>query len=118
MRLRDNGGMAGARVIGGELVTSLEDGRILKLPADRMARLLAVLDDMAISAGRFSGDTMVLDSSAAHSVLDLEDLLTTRWQDGAVIAAKVARFRAAADIPMWHCRRGLPRLCGRISNMA
>ena len=99
MRLRDNGGMAGARVIGGELVTSLEDGRILKLPADRMARLLAVLDDMAISAGRFSGDTMVLDSSAAHSVLDLEDLLTTRWQDGAVIAAKVARFRAAADIP-------------------
>jgi superfamily II DNA or RNA helicase len=98
-RLRDRGGMAAARVIGGELVTSLDDGRILKLPADRMARLLAVLDDMAISAGRMSGDKMVLESSAAHSVLDLEDLLTTRWQDGAVIAAKVARFRAATDIP-------------------
>jgi superfamily II DNA or RNA helicase len=98
MRLRDRGGMATARVIGGELITNLDDGRILKLPADRMARLLAVLDDMAVAASRMTGDTLVMAPGAAHSVLDLEDVLATRWQSGAAIAAKVARFRAAPVI--------------------
>ena len=46
LRLRERGGIAAARVIDGELVTSLDDGRILKLPAERAARLLAVLDDL------------------------------------------------------------------------
>ena len=32
-------------------------------------------------------------------MLDLEDLVTARWHDGAVIAAHVARFRAVAEIP-------------------
>ena len=99
MRLHERGGMAAARLIDGEVVTSLDDGRILKLPAERIARLLAVIEDMALSAGRTAGGTMVLDAAAAHTVLDLEDILTTRWQDGAVIAAHVARFRAGADIP-------------------
>jgi SNF2 family DNA or RNA helicase len=40
---------------------------------------------------------MVLDATAAHTVLDLEDVLTTRWQEGA--AAHVARFRTIAEIP-------------------
>ena len=51
MRLRERGGMAAARVIDGEVVTSLEDGRILKLPAERIARLLAVMDDLIEAAG-------------------------------------------------------------------
>jgi superfamily II DNA or RNA helicase len=99
MRLHERGGMAAARIIDGEVVTSLDDGRILKLPSDRIARLLAVMDDLIESASRTTGETMVLDAGAAPSVLDLEDLVTTRWQDGAVIAAHVARFRAAVDIP-------------------
>ncbi len=99
LRLRERGGMSGARVIDGEVVTSLDDGRILRLPADRIARLLAVMDDMIEAAGRTSGDTMVLDAAAAPNVLDLEDLVTARWQDGAVIAAHIQRFRAAAEIP-------------------
>jgi superfamily II DNA or RNA helicase len=99
MRLRERGGMAAARVIDGEVVTSLEDGRILKLPAERIARLLAVMDDLVESAGRSVGETMVLDGSAAPSVLDLEDLVTTRWQDGAMIIEQVARYRAVTDIP-------------------
>jgi superfamily II DNA or RNA helicase len=99
MRLRDRGGMANARIIGDELITSLDDGRILKLPADRMARLLEVLEDMAEAAARMTGDTMVLEAAAAPAVLDLEDLLTTRWQDGAAIAGKLARLRSPADIP-------------------
>jgi superfamily II DNA or RNA helicase len=99
MRLHERGGLASARVIDGEVVTSLDDGRILKLPAERIARLLAVIEDMIEASSRTSGDTMVLEAGAAHTVLDLEDVLTTRWQDGAVIAARVERFRAIADIP-------------------
>jgi superfamily II DNA or RNA helicase len=99
MRLHERGGMAAARMVDGEVVTSLDDGRILKLPADRVARLLAVIDDLIESAPRTTGDTMVLDEAAAPSVLDLEDLVTTRWQDGAMIVERVARFRAVAEIP-------------------
>jgi SNF2 family DNA or RNA helicase len=58
-----------------------------------------VMDDMIEAAGRTTGETMVLDAAAAPNVLDLEDLVITRWQDGAVIAAQVERFRAVADIP-------------------
>ena len=99
MRLHERGGMASARILDGEVVTSLDDGRILKLPAERIARLLAVIEDMIDASSRTTGDTMVLEATAAHTVLDLEDVLTTRWQDGAVIAANVARFRALAEIP-------------------
>ncbi len=103
MRLHERGGMASARILGTEVVTSLDDGRILKLPADRVARMLAVIEDMINSASRTQGgaqgDTMLLDAAAAHTVLDLEDVLTTRWQDATVIAASVARFRAVGEIP-------------------
>lgn len=96
MRLRDRGGIGSARVIGGEVVTSLDDGRVLKLPAERVARLLAVIDDLAEASQRLSGDTLELDADQAADVLDLEDILATRWQDGAAAAAHVARFRTAA----------------------
>jgi superfamily II DNA or RNA helicase len=98
-RLRERGGIAAARVIDGEVVTSLDDGRILKLPADRIARLLAVMDDLVEAAARTTGETLTLDAAAAPNMLDLEDLVTTRWHDGAVIAAHLARFRAVADMP-------------------
>lgn len=97
MRLHERGGMESARVLDGEVITSLDDGRILKLPAERIARLLAVIEDMIEASSRTTGDTMVLDAAAAHTVLDLEDVLTTRWQEGA--AAHVARFRTVAEIP-------------------
>jgi hypothetical protein len=96
MRLHERGGMESARILNGEVVTSLDDGRILRLPAERIARLLAVIEDMIEASSRTSGDTMVLDATAAHTVLDLEDVLTTRWQEGA--AAHVARFRTVAEI--------------------
>jgi superfamily II DNA or RNA helicase len=99
MRLLDRGGMPAARVVDGEILTSLDDGRILKLPAGRIARLLAVIEEMQLSATLPGSGAMVLQAGAAHSVLDLEELLTTRWQDGADIAARVARFRAPADLP-------------------
>jgi superfamily II DNA or RNA helicase len=97
MRLHERGGMQSARVLDGEVITSLDDGRILKLPAERIARLLAVIEDMIEASSRTTGDTMLLDAAAAHTVLDLEDVLITRWQEGA--AAHVARFRTVAEIP-------------------
>ena len=36
MRLRERGGIGAARIVDGELITSLDDGRILKLPAERI----------------------------------------------------------------------------------
>jgi superfamily II DNA or RNA helicase len=101
MRLRERGGMATARIIDGEILTSLDDGRILKLPADRIARLLTVVDDLIESAGRTTTEeTLTLDAAAAPSMLDLEELVTTRWNDGTVIANHVARFRPVTDIPV------------------
>ena len=99
LRLRERGGIAAARIVDGEVITSLADGRILKLPEERITRLLAVMDDLMEAACRINGEALELDSGEAPAVLDLEDLVTTRWQDGAAIAAHVARFRNVADIP-------------------
>jgi superfamily II DNA or RNA helicase len=100
MRLRDQGGIAAARVESGEIITSLEDGRIAKLPAGRIGRLLAVINGLVdVAASSATDDMMELEAEEASSVLDLEELVATRWEDGAAIAARVARFRPAADIP-------------------
>ena len=81
------------------MITSLANGRILQLPEERIARLLAVMDDLIAAACRINGEALELDTGEAPTVLDLEELVTTRWQDGAAIAARVARFRNLADIP-------------------
>ncbi|HET8996819.1 MAG TPA: DEAD/DEAH box helicase, partial [Acetobacteraceae bacterium] len=99
MRLRERGGIDAARIIDGEVITSLDDGRILRLPAERTRHLLAIVDDLIETASRTTGDSLVMDADAAPAVLDLEDLVTARWQDAATIAAHVERFRAAAELP-------------------
>jgi superfamily II DNA or RNA helicase len=99
MHLRDRGGMAAARVVNGELVTSMADGRILKLPADRIARLLGVVDDLFEATHRTANGILELDTVQAAEVLDLEDIITTRWQDGSAIAAQIGRLRASGEIP-------------------
>ena len=98
-RLLDRGGMASAQVVDGEIITSLDDGRVLKLPADRIGRLLAVMGDLLDSARRTSESAIELPSTEAPAVLDLEDLLTTRWEDAGAIEAYAARFRESSVIP-------------------
>ncbi len=98
-RLLDRGGMTAAQVVDGELITSLEDGRILKLPAERISRLLTVMADLIDAAHRTADGGLLLPDGEAASVLDLEDLLTTRWENAAAIEAYAERFRGEADIP-------------------
>ena len=98
-RLLEAGGMAAAQVVAGEVVTSLPDGRILKLPAERVTRLLAVMADLLDNARRVADGAILLPNTEASAVLDLEDLLPTRWDDAATIASYAHRFRGVADIP-------------------
>ena len=99
IRLLERGGIAAAQIVDGELITSLDDGRILKLPAERIGRLLTVMADLIEAAGRTAEGGLLLANDEAASVLDLEDLLTTRWENAAAIEAYARRFRGAADIP-------------------
>jgi superfamily II DNA or RNA helicase len=96
--LMERGGMAAARVVDGELITSLDDGRIVKLPADRVSRLLAIMTDLVAAEHRMSDDTLVLPEGEAATLIDLEDLLVTRWKNAAAIEAYVERFRNAPEI--------------------
>jgi superfamily II DNA or RNA helicase len=98
-RLLARGGMEAAQIVDGELITSLDDGRILKLPAERIGRLLGVMSDLLDAARRTADGVLLLPDAEAASVLDLEDLLTTRWENAAAIASYAQRFRGAAEIP-------------------
>jgi superfamily II DNA or RNA helicase len=97
-RLLDRGGFGTAQIIDGELITSLDDGRILRLPAERIRRLLAVMTDLIDAARRTADGGLLLADAEAASVLDLEDLLTTRWENAAAIEAYAERFRGQAAI--------------------
>ncbi len=98
VRLLDRGGMDNAQIEGEDLITSLDDDRILRLPAERMRRLLTVMADLLEAARRTADGGLVLPDGEAASVLDLEDLLHTRWENAAAIEAYAQRFRGAADI--------------------
>ncbi len=98
-RLLDQGGIDAAKIVDGVLITSLDDGRILKLPAERIRRLLTVMTDL-IDAARSKGtERLLLSSGEAASVLDLEDLLPTRWENASAIEAYARRFRGEIAIP-------------------
>ncbi len=84
------------KTLGDELVTSLEDGRVVRLPADRVRRLMAVVGDLMEAAANRTDSALLLPAGEAPAMLDLEELLTTRWQDASEVAATVERFR---DLP-------------------
>ncbi len=92
------GGMEAAQIVGDDLITTLDDGRVVKLPAERIRRMLAIMGDL-IEAADSREDTIVLPDAEAATVLELEQLLLTRWQDAGKIEAYVARFRGEPEIP-------------------
>ncbi len=92
------GGMDTAQIVGEDLITTLDDGRVVKLPAERIRRMLAIMGDL-IEAADSREDTLVLPDAEAATVLELEQLLLTRWQDSGKIEAYVQRFRGDPEIP-------------------
>ncbi len=92
------GGMEAAHVVGEHLITTLEDGRVVKLPAERIARMLSIMGDL-IEAAETRENTLTLPDAEASTVIELEQLLLTRWQDAGRIKAYTERFRGEADIP-------------------
>jgi superfamily II DNA or RNA helicase len=98
-RLLDRGGIDAAKIVDGELITSLEDGRILKLPAEKIRRLLAVMTDLIEAARRTGEGRLLLPEAEAPGVLDLEDLLSTRWENASAIEAYARHFRGEMAIP-------------------
>jgi len=98
-RLIERGGLAAAQVVGDELITTLDDGRVVKLPADRIRRLLAIMGDLIESAGRIHDGPLTLPATEAATVLELEDVVATRFENAATIKAYVNQFRDHAAIP-------------------
>jgi len=97
-RIVERGGMDAAQVVDGELITTLGDGRIVKLPAERIRLLLTVMGDLIEAAGRLTGDALVLPQGEAAMVLELEELLPTRWENAVAIEAYAEQFRGEPDI--------------------
>jgi SNF2 family DNA or RNA helicase len=96
--LLDRGGIDAARIVGDDLITSLPDGRLVKLPAERIRRLLGIMGDLIAEAGNRASETLVLPDAEASTVLELEDFLATRWENAAAIESYVSRFRGVAEI--------------------
>ena len=93
------GGMAAAQVVGEDLITTLEDGRVVKLPAERIRRMLAIMGDLIEAAGARPDGTLLLAKTEAPTVLELEDLIATRWQNAGAISAYAERFRTEHAAP-------------------
>ena len=63
---------------------------------------MAVVGDLMEAAANRTDTALVLPAGEAPAMLDLEELLTTRWQDAAEVAATVERFRelpSMAELP-------------------
>jgi superfamily II DNA or RNA helicase len=93
------GGMEQARIVDGEVITSLEDGRVVKLPQDRIRRMLGIIGDLIEAAERRADGALVLPATEAPAMLELEEIVQARWENAAAIETYAARFRAQTDFP-------------------
>jgi superfamily II DNA or RNA helicase len=89
-KLIEAGGMETARIVDGKIHTVLDDGRALALPADRMAKLMSVLEGM-LAAGRTVEDKLRVPLEEADGLLDVDELVTRRG-DTARIDGYLARM--------------------------
>ncbi|MEI7606537.1 MAG: DEAD/DEAH box helicase [Rhodospirillaceae bacterium] len=78
----ERGGLASALAADGKVRAMLDDGRILALPAERVAKFLATLEEM-ISNGRVTKDgRLTMPSADVPTLVDLESIVGTRWHGG------------------------------------
>ncbi|KAA0683541.1 DEAD/DEAH box helicase [Roseomonas genomospecies 6] len=78
--LIERGGMDATRVIDGRAHLVLDDGNVLALPAERVERLLSVLESM-LDSGRRLDDTLKVPLTEADGLLDIDDLIARRTED-------------------------------------
>ncbi|CAO3421819.1 DEAD/DEAH box helicase [Azospirillum argentinense] len=78
--LIERGGMEATRVIDGRAHLVLDDGNVLALPAERVERLLSVLESM-LDSGRRLDDTLKVPLTEADGLLDIDDLIARRTED-------------------------------------
>ncbi len=97
-RLLDRGGLETAQIVDDEVITSTLDGRVVKLPLARIRPLLAIMADLIDQPGTAEDTLLVLPQAEATVVLELEDLLATRWENAAAIEAYAERFRGEPEI--------------------
>jgi superfamily II DNA or RNA helicase len=90
-KLIEAGGIEAARIVDGKLYTVLDDGRSLALPAERMAKLMSVLEGM-LAAGRTVDDKLRVPLEEADGLLDVDDLVARRG-DTARIDGYLAHLR-------------------------
>ncbi|MCW2236416.1 DEAD/DEAH box helicase [Azospirillum canadense] len=82
--LIERGGMEATRVIEGRAHLVLDDGNVLALPAERVERLMSVLEAM-LGSGRRIDDTLKVPLAEADGLLDIDDLIARRTEDTAQI---------------------------------
>jgi superfamily II DNA or RNA helicase len=99
MPLVEQGGMAAARIVGDKVHARLPDGRILALPADRVAKLLATLEEMIDAARVTAGGKIFLPAAEANAALDIESLVATRWRNAEAIRAFAMKLRHGDELP-------------------
>ncbi len=92
-RLVEKGGLSTTRIIDGRAHIVLDDGNVLALPAERIERLLSVLEAM-LDSGRSSGDRLKVPLAEADSLLDIDDLIARRGNETAQIDGYLQRLRA------------------------
>ncbi len=91
----ERGGMASALAADGKVRAMLDDGRILALPAERVAKFLATLEEM-ITNGRVTKDgRLSMPSADVPTLVDLEAIVGTRWNGGDRLRDLGRRLRTA-----------------------
>ena len=93
-RLVERGGMEATRVIDGRAHIVLDDGSVLALPADRVQRLMSVLEAM-LDSGRRVEDKLQVPMGEADNLLDIDDLIAHRPDEAAQIEAYLRTVREA-----------------------
>ncbi|RJF84346.1 ATP-dependent helicase [Azospirillum cavernae] len=91
-QLVERGGLSATRVIDGRAHIVLDDGNVLSLPAERVERLMSVLEAM-LGAGRPVGDRLKVPLAEADSLLDIDDLIARRVEETAQIDGYLKRLR-------------------------
>jgi len=90
----ERGGMAALRTEDGKVRAMLDDGRILSLPAERVAKFLATLQEM-MAGGRLGRDgRLSLSTAEAPALVELEEIVGTRWYGGTRLREVGRRLRA------------------------